>query len=83
MASIIISPSSEGYSIYVTCQGHLRVYEAATLEAAQIRAKRLCYLLDLREDIITHGSRSVDTNISKPSRYPQLKDTNKPARRKK
>ena len=56
MASIIISPSSEGYSIYVTVGKHSRTYTSPTVEAAQARAERLCFMLDLRTDIIRHGS---------------------------
>ena len=76
MASITIAPNDSGtYSIYATVGKHSRTYQAPTLQAAQIRAERLCYLLDLKTSVIQHSNKPPDTSSSKP--------VHKPVRRKK
>jgi len=51
---ILVSPVGSGFSISVGICGHHRTYEADTLEAAQARAERLCYILDMTPSIIQY-----------------------------
>ena len=52
--SILVAPVGGEYVLTVNIQGHCRTYSAASLEAAQTRAERLCYILDMTPSIIQY-----------------------------
>lgn len=52
--SILISQFGKVFAVTVHISGCCRTYPADTLEAAQTRAERLCYLLDISPKIIKY-----------------------------
>ncbi|WP_094604952.1 hypothetical protein SPSIL_017130 [Sporomusa silvacetica DSM 10669] len=52
--SILVSPVGGEFLLTVNISGHCRTYSADSLEAAQKRAERLCYILDLSPSIIQY-----------------------------
>ena len=49
---ILIASCGGAYMVTAHISGYSRTYPADTLEAAQRRAERLCYILDLKPEII-------------------------------
>ena len=61
--SILISQFGKEFAVTVHVSGHSRTYPADSLEAANIRAERLAYILDLKPDIIKYFKLKVNKGV--------------------
>lgn len=53
-ATILISPMGKTYAVTIEVGREKRTYQANDIDEAQRRAERLCYILDLKPDIIKY-----------------------------